>query len=177
MRANGFLCDDQAVRSLNKAGFLHKLQKNKAGRLIAAQLQQGTSPPRLSLTITLGALLGIIPVFGFITGVCAAIAAWLRLNVPLSLAVLYAVMPLQFLLFVPFIRLGEWVFPIDKLRLAPDVLLSRLQADTWGTLLQFWHAVLGALGAWLLVSLVLGTVLYFVLLLLFHRFGPGAGRS
>ncbi|MFP4090056.1 MAG: DUF2062 domain-containing protein [Cyclobacteriaceae bacterium] len=150
---------------------LQRLEKYKAGRMILSQVRQGTSPPLLSLTVTLGAVLGIIPVFGFITGVCAAVAAWLRLNVPLSIAVLYAVMPLQLLLFIPFIRLGEWLFPIEKLRLAPELLIKNFQQDTFGTLLQFWHSILGALGAWLLVSLLLGTLLYFVLLLLFRRFG------
>ncbi len=132
--------------------------------------RQGMSPEKLALTISLGAALGIIPIFGFVTAVCAAIAAWWRLNVPLTLAVLYLVMPLQILLFVPFIRLGELLFSIEKLPLAPEKIVDNLQLDPLGYVTQIWRSVLGALGAWALVSIVLGGVLYYLSLILIVRF-------
>lgn len=147
-----------------------KLKQSRVGKMTLGLLRQGMSAKKLSLTISLGAVLGIIPVFGFITAVCAAIAAWWRLNIPLAIAVLYAVMPLQILLFVPFIRLGELIFGIEKLLLAPDKVIEQLQLDTVGYMLQIWHSVLGALGAWALVSVLLGCALYYLSLVLILRF-------
>lgn len=149
---------------------INKIRQSRAGRLIEIQLRQGTSVHKLSLAIVLGVLLGIIPVFGFITAVCAAIAAWLRLNVALSLAVLYLVMPLQLILFVPFIRLGELMFSLEKLPLVPEVVAEQVQADPWTFTLNIWESIAGALGAWLLVSLVLGVVLYQLSVMLIRRY-------
>ncbi|MGO9336900.1 MAG: DUF2062 domain-containing protein [Terracidiphilus sp.] len=69
-------------------------------------LRQGISPRRLALTLALGFAIGCIPVVGIPTLVCAALALTLRLNLPAIQAANYAVMPLQLLLIVPFVRLG-----------------------------------------------------------------------
>lgn len=146
------------------------LSQTRLFRLVKQQLRQGTSARELAMTIVLGTALGIIPVFGFITAVCAALAAWLRLNIALSLAVLYAVMPLQLLLFVPFIRLGELLFSIRHLPLAPARIITELQADPWSYTLNIWESIAGALGAWLLVSLVFGAGLYYLSVGLIRRY-------
>lgn len=72
-------------------------------------LRQGISPRRLALTLALGFAVGCIPVVGIPTLVCAALAVALRLNLPAIQAANYAVMPLQLLLIVPFVRLGGWL--------------------------------------------------------------------
>jgi uncharacterized protein (DUF2062 family) len=72
-------------------------------------LRQGISPRRLALTLALGFAIGCIPVVGIPTLVCAALAMTLRLNLPAIQAANYAVMPLQLLLIVPFVRLGGWL--------------------------------------------------------------------
>jgi uncharacterized protein (DUF2062 family) len=146
------------------------LSQTRLFRLVKQQLRQGSSTRELSRAIVLGVVLGIIPVVGFITAVCAAIAAWLRLNVALSLAVLYAVMPLQLLLFVPFIRLGEQLFRIRRLPLAPERIVEQVQTDPWNFTINIWESILGALGAWLLVSLVLGFTLYHLLVILIRQY-------
>jgi len=146
------------------------LSQTRLFRLIRQQLRQGTSARELSMTIVLGVALGTIPIFGFITVVCAGLAAWLRLNIALSLAVLYAVMPLQLLLFVPFIRLGEIIFSIRRLPLAPENMVNSLQATPWDFMLQIWQSIAGALGAWLLLSVMMGGLLYQVFFLLIRRY-------
>src|ERR1700684_3938127 len=67
------------------------------------------SPRRLALTLALGFAVGCIPVVGIPTLVCAALALALRLNLPAIQAANYAVMPLQLLLIVPFVRFGGWL--------------------------------------------------------------------
>src|ERR1700691_2351384 len=76
---------------------------------IARWLRQGMSPRRLALTLALGFAVGCIPVVGIPTLVCAALALTLRLNLPAIQAANYAVMPLQLLLIVPFVRFGGWL--------------------------------------------------------------------
>jgi uncharacterized protein (DUF2062 family) len=78
-------------------------------RNTGAWLSQGLSPRRLALTLALGMAIGCIPVVGIPTLVCAALALALGLNQPAIQAANYAVMPLQFLLIVPFVRFGGWL--------------------------------------------------------------------
>jgi uncharacterized protein (DUF2062 family) len=80
-----------------------------AKRNAASWLCQGISPRRLALTLALGIAVGCIPVVGIPTLVCAALALALRLNLPAIQAANYAVMPLQLLLIVPFVRFGGWL--------------------------------------------------------------------
>ena len=53
----------------------------------------------------------VSPELGIPTLICAVLALALRLNLPAIQAANYAVMPLQLLLIVPFVRLGEWLMP------------------------------------------------------------------
>jgi uncharacterized protein (DUF2062 family) len=84
---------------------------NSMKRKAAMWLRQGISPRRLALTLALGFAIGCIPVVGIPTALCALLALALRLNLPAIQAANYAVMPLQLVLIVPFVRLGGWLFP------------------------------------------------------------------
>jgi uncharacterized protein (DUF2062 family) len=74
-------------------------------------LRQGVSPRRLALTLALGAAVGCMPVMGLTTALCAVLAVALKLNLPAIQTANYAVMPLQLILIVPFVRLGKWLAP------------------------------------------------------------------
>jgi hypothetical protein len=119
-------------------------------RSSALWLSQGVSPRRLALTLALGLAIGCIPVFGISTLVCAALAFALRLNLPAIQAANYAVMPLQFLLIFPFVRLGRWLFTSGQAQAARASALPHAAPFT------FVHAF-GALAAqamlaWLLLA-------------------------
>ncbi|MGD0628266.1 MAG: DUF2062 domain-containing protein [Terracidiphilus sp.] len=128
-------------------------------------LRQGISPRRLALTLALGFAIGCIPVVGIPTLVCAALALALRLNLPAIQAANYAVMPLQLLLIVPFVRLGGWLFATSRnpslqagtlLHASPHVVATQMG---WlaGQALLAW--VLIALPAVLLLTFMLTKVL------------------
>jgi len=117
----------------------------------AVWLRQGTSPRRLAFTLALGFAIGCCPVIGIPTAMCAVLALMLRLNLPAIEAANYFVMPLQFVLIVPFVRLGGWLFasgPIQAPKLnamfhsSPLNLLSQLGG-------MVGHAVL----AWLVIAI------------------------
>ncbi len=74
-------------------------------------LVQGISPRRLALTLSVGFVLGCIPVVGIPTGLCALVALAFRLNQPAIQAANYAAMPFQIALIVPFLRLGGKLTP------------------------------------------------------------------
>jgi hypothetical protein len=77
---------------------------------VAAWLCKGVTPFRLALTLALGFAIGCIPVLGIPTVLCAALALGFGLNLPAIQAANYAAMPLQLVLILPFIRLGQRMF-------------------------------------------------------------------
>jgi hypothetical protein len=69
-------------------------------------LRQGVSPEKVALTIALGIILGVTPVLGSTVLLCTLAATVLRLNLPAIQLVNGVVYPLQFILLIPFYRLG-----------------------------------------------------------------------
>jgi len=78
---------------------------------IGAFLVQGLSPRRLAFTLSVGFVLGCIPVIGVPTGLCVLVALVLRLNQPAIQAANYAAMPFQVALIVPLAHLGAKLTP------------------------------------------------------------------
>lgn len=118
-------------------------------RSVALWLRQGVSPGRLALTLSLGFAIGCIPVVGVPTVVCAALALMLRLNQPAIQAANYAAMPLQVALIVPFVRLGERLFPFTPHRAIATEMLLR---SPFGLLVQMGSFAGQAMLAWLLIA-------------------------
>ncbi len=125
----------------------------------------------------MGFLLGIIPAFGFVAPMCAALAVWLRLNVPLALTVLYLVFPLHIALFFPFLEMGEVVFNLPELPFSPTMLTQMIKTDWWDTLQMMGINNLAAIAVWLIVSIPTSFVLYGILLLLLKRFKKAGRRK
>jgi uncharacterized protein (DUF2062 family) len=134
-------------------------------RSAALWLSQGVSPRRLALTLALGLAVGCIPVIGIPTLLCAALAFSLRLNLPAIQVANYAVMPLQLLLIVPFVRLGNWLFASGQIQAARASALAH--ATPLSVVQGFAGLAAQALLAWLIVavpSVILLTVVFTPLL-------------
>lgn len=69
------------------------------------------TPEVLALSLAFGLVLGVFPMYGIPTLLCAGAAVVLRLNHPALQLVNLLSSPLQFALFMPFHRLGERLLP------------------------------------------------------------------
>jgi uncharacterized protein (DUF2062 family) len=131
-------------------------------------LRQSISPRRLALTLALGFAIGCIPVVGIPTLICAALAVALRLNLPAMQVANYAVMPLQLLLIVPFVRLGGWIFGLGRAAQSGSMLhtpSSALIAQMGGLAGLAGQALM----AWLLIAIPAVALLTAMLTLLLRR--------
>ena len=153
--------------------FLHE----KIGQPILNLLKQGISPEKMSLSITFGALIGILPILGATTLICAAIAVALRLNLPAIQLFNYLVYPLQIFLLIPFISLGAFIFQVDLPPLTVEELRALFQQDFWGAVASFFETILYAVAAWLIVCAPLFAGIYAVLAAALKRFGPVTGNG
>lgn len=118
---------------------------------ILGMLRQGLSPEGLAWSLAVGLALGVIPLFGTSTALCVGAAWGFRLNQAAIQLANYFAYPLQLLLILPFIRMGERIFGVPHVPLSIPQLQAALRADAWGTLHQFWTSLWHASVAWLLV--------------------------
>ena len=133
-------------------------------------LKQGLAPGQLALTVALGVVVGIVPLFGATT-VLAALVAWrLRLNIAALQLVTHLLTPVQLLLLPLLLRQGARVFGGASAADLNVASIRHLIATNWREALRLlWRAELGALALWAVGGAVLAGVLYLVLKPVFAR--------
>lgn len=127
------------------------------------QLTQGVTPSALALALALGVTLGVLPLLGTTTILCAAAAAALRLNQPAIQVANYAAYPFQLALYVPFFQAGAWLFGAPPVAFTVSQVRAQLHSDLGGTLRTYAAANLRAVAAWALVAIPAAVVLHLVL--------------
>jgi uncharacterized protein (DUF2062 family) len=131
---------------------------------VTTLLRQGTSPSDLARAIALAVVLGVFPVLGATTLLCAGAAALLRLNLPLMQLVNWLIYPVQIALLIPLMSLGTRLFGASPLPTLAQ-LMQLVAADPLGAIRLFWPAGLSAIGAWLVLAPFAAIVIYAAVLL------------
>jgi len=124
------------------------------------------SPTKLALGIALGFVIGIIPVVGITTALCAVLAYIFRINMAVVQLANYIVYPLQVIFFIPFIKFGIYVFGVNPLPYPIDTVWDRLQSNFMETIGDIWWANLFGVLIWLVIA----PLLYLLLFLSFKYF-------
>jgi uncharacterized protein (DUF2062 family) len=153
-----------------QAGQWRAAQEQAQSKLLA-WLSSGLEPRQLAFTLALGFAIGCIPLLGVTTGICALLAMLFGLNMPAIQAANWLAMPFQMVLLIPFLKLGQWMFPgASFMTLDRSKLTAQVVAAPWHTVGQmgglFGHALLAwllaATPALLLMTLLLTPVLHLV---------------
>src|SRR5271156_2028635 len=105
--------------------------RRRIARPIVELLRQGVTPEKMALSLALGLTLGVFPVLGTTTALCALVAFIWRLNLPAIQIVNYFVYPLQIALLIPFFRAGEILFGARHLPLSVAQIGAMVRASFW----------------------------------------------
>ena len=132
-------------------------------------LMQGISPKSIAFGIAGAAVIGVFPVLGSTTILCTAFALAFRLNLPLVQLINFTVYPLQLILLVPFMKLGEILFNIEKLRYGLNDIVKMIGDNTLHAIAVLWNVTMQAIGAWIIVAPVAALGIYFILHYLLKR--------
>jgi uncharacterized protein (DUF2062 family) len=146
-------------------GFLAR----KLFRPLLELLRQGVTPEKLSLSIALGAVLGMLPAIGWNTALCAIVALVGRLNVAAIQLVNYFVYPLQIALLIPFFRLGEKLFRAPHLPISISQIHAMTRTNLWGAIRLLWTTTWHALVVWALIAPFVAALIYVLLLTALRR--------
>jgi uncharacterized protein (DUF2062 family) len=130
------------------------------GRLFHLSLE-GVTADTLALSVALALVLGVFPVYGCPTLLCAAAAIVLRLNLPAMQLVNALTTPLQLALLIPFHRLGDRLLPgacVTDRRIPVGI-----HSEAWRFLDGIWTLAVHAVAGWLCVCAPLSILLYLTL--------------
>ena len=132
-------------------------------------LKQGLSPEKLALTVGFGIMIGIFPMLGSTTFLCILIGFLVSLNQPALQVVNHCMYPLQILLLLPFLQLGNRLFQVPPIPLSLTQIMNMLQADVWGTVRAFWTTTLRGIVIWCLAAPIVISTVYFALTPIFRK--------
>jgi uncharacterized protein (DUF2062 family) len=156
-------------------GRLRDWLKRKVSDPLLALLARGLSPHDLSLAVVVSLGLAINPIIGTTTVLCLVAGRLFRLNHLVMQTINHFSYPLQIVLLIPFVRLGELVTGADPLPLSWDLLIEEFQKSFWGFVAKFGMAYVHGLLGWVLVVPLAGLGFYLLLVRVFRRICPPPG--
>lgn len=140
-------------------------------------LRQGVTPEKLALSVALGTVVAIIPVLGVSTVLCALLAFWLRLNMPAIQLVNYLLTPVQLLLIIPFLRVGEHLAGAPRFAVTLESGLGLLSRGVLDAVRVLWDAIVHATLGWMVLGAPGAVLLFFTLRLVFRRLAPARAAA
>ena len=136
---------------------------------LVAELRQGVTPEALATAVATGAALGLLPFLGTTTAACALAGRLARLNHLALQLTNYLLAPVQLLLIIPFVRLGEWLTGAEPVAIDLAT-VARVFTETPGLFFErFGLAGLHAALGWVVVVPALAWILRRLLLPAFRR--------
>ncbi|HEV7609109.1 MAG TPA: DUF2062 domain-containing protein [Steroidobacteraceae bacterium] len=130
---------------------------------LLALLRQGVTPRELALTLSLGSAIGLIPVLGVSTALCALAAVFLKLNMPAIQLVNYLLMPVQLLLIIPLLRFGELLTNAPRFPITLESGLALLSHGVIDAVQILATAIVHATLGWIVLAPLLAFALFRVL--------------
>ena len=149
----------------NRATFV---QRRLVGPLLA-QLKKGVGPEELAWSAGLGVALSVLPIPGVTSALCTVVALALRLNLVTIQLANFAAAPLQLLLLIPFIQLGQRLLGEPALPLTLAQLQLELGSGALHFLSFYGEALARGVLAWFIAAPLVAVALRLLLRPVFAR--------
>jgi uncharacterized protein (DUF2062 family) len=145
---------------------------------IIALFTQGITPDKVALTLAVGAACSLFPFLGFTSLLNLGIGLWLRMNQPILQTLNQLLGPVQLVMIVAYVRLGEWVWQAQDGRFTIAEMLRIFREASLGEFFgRFGWAGVHAFTAWALSTPLLITAVYYVLRPALRRLAKLTTRS
>lgn len=123
----------------------------------------------LTKSIIVSGLLSTIPILGVTTFMITTVSLKQKLNLPIMILLSYLLWPVQILLIIPFIRVGEFIFSVPQNHHAVDEIIRSFQSSFFHTLSQLSFELLCGLGGWFFTAVPLAVGIYCMSLLILKK--------
>lgn len=129
---------------------------------LVALFFQGLTPNKVALTLGVGTACSLFPFLGFTSLLNLGIGLWLRLNQPLLQTFNQILGPLQLVMIVVYVRLGEWLWLTQDEQFTISEMLHVFRESSFGDFLRtFAWAGVHAFTSWALTAPILIAAVYF----------------
>jgi uncharacterized protein (DUF2062 family) len=139
---------------------------------LVAELRQGATPEAVSAAVVVSFAIAILPFIGLTTVLCLIAGRLFRLNHVVMQVINHSAFPLQVLLIVPFVRLGETLSGARHFALTPKAIIDEFNRSIPDFLEKFWLTGLHGLIGWLITVPVACWILHFFLRAAFRKVIP-----
>jgi len=139
---------------------------------LVAELRQGATPEAVSAAIVISFAIAILPFIGLTTVLCLIAGRLFRLNQVVMQVINHSAFPLQILLIVPFVRLGETLSGSRHFVLTPEAIIGEFNRSIPDFLDKFWLAGLHGLIGWAVTVPLACWLLHLILRRTFRRLIP-----
>lgn len=136
---------------------------------IVNQLKQGTSPEKLSWSVSLGVTLGIFPIMGSTSVVCFAIGHIFKLNQPVVHLFKTLTYPIHLPMILVFIRLGQKLNGVAPIPFSITEMLSQFKDSPAQFARDFGMAAWYGIEAWAIAAIFLIPAIYYISLPLLKK--------
>jgi uncharacterized protein (DUF2062 family) len=135
-----------------------RLNFQKLYQKVKEPFQQGLHWKAVTKAIIISLLFTIIPIYGVTTIILTFIAIKFKLNLPIMIVTSYLATPLQFMLFLPFIHIGESIMNTSHTLLTVQDIKAAFDVSFFDTIRRLLFELICGLSGWLLIVLPLGFI-------------------
>jgi hypothetical protein len=137
---------------------------------IIALFKQGLTPIELTQSIIVSGLISTIPILGVSTFLLTALSLKRKLNLPIMIAQSYIMWPIQVIMIIPFINIGEFIFSVPKTNHSAQEIIASFQNSFFATLSHLSFELLCGFGGWLLTAVPFSVGVYLVSIFILKLF-------
>ena len=130
---------------------------------IIALFKQGLTPIELAQSIIVSGLISTIPILGVSTFLLTALSLKRKLNLPIMIAQSYLLWPIQVIMIIPFINIGEFIFSVPKTNHSAQEIIASFQNSFFATLSHLSFELLCGFGGWLLTAVPFSVGVYLLI--------------
>jgi uncharacterized protein (DUF2062 family) len=130
---------------------------------ITALFKQGLTPIELTQSIIVSGLISTIPILGVSTFLLTALSLKRKLNLPIMIAQSYLLWPIQVIMIIPFINIGEFIFSVPKTNHSAQEIIASFQNSFFATLSHLSFDLLCGFGGWLLTAVPFSVGVYLLI--------------
>jgi len=133
-----------------------RLWRNRVREPVMRELTRGVSPERVALASILGLVSATWPQIGT-NPIMALLLSWtFRCNKAIASGISLVFTPLQYVLMIPFLRLGETLLGLEHFQTSVPEIIYIVVTDPIGSFkvlgMPLVHAILGWSSTWLLIG-------------------------
>jgi uncharacterized protein (DUF2062 family) len=131
--------------------------------------KQGFSSEKLALSVSLGIIGGTFPIIGFASVVCLILTILFKQNLIIVQVTNYLVYPLQIVLLLPLLRIGNSVIASNHIELTLNQIVLAFKIGILHGINEIGIILLYGALAWVVIAVPALLILYIIFLVFFKR--------